>query len=420
MSAQSRYDVADLSLAEHGRARVEWAERAMPVLGQIRDRFARNRPLAGRRVTACMHVTAETANLLRTLRAGGAELSLAAANPLATQDDVAAALVASYDIAVFARHGADLGVYLGHLDAALDLRPEFLLDDACDLIARVHADRPELIDGVRAGCEETTTGVIRLRRMAAAGALRFPMVAVNDTPAMRMLDNRYGTGQSTLDAVLRATNMLLAGRTVVVAGYGYCGRGIAERARGLGALVIVTEVDPASALDASMQGFRVLPMGQAAPLGDVFLTATGSRDVLRAEHFAAMKDGAVLANAGHFDVEVDVTALEKAATARRRVRTHVEEYVLADDRRLLLLTEGRVVNLAAGEGHPAAVMDIAFASQALALAWLACSAGELDPGVYDLPGDIDAEVARLELEALGISIDTLTPEQEAYLTSWGP
>jgi len=415
-----RYDVADPGLAQSGRARVEWAERAMPVLGQIRDRFARERPLAGVRVTACMHVTAETANLMRTLQTGGAEVSLAAANPLATHDDVAAALVASYDVAVFARRGADLGSYLAHLDAALDLRPDYLLDDACDLVARLHADRPELIAGIRAGCEETTTGVIRLRRMAAAGALRFPMVAVNDTAAMRMVDNRYGTGQSTVDAVLRATNMLLAGRTVVVAGYGYCGRGIAERARGLGAHVIVTEVDPTRALDASLQGFRVLPMGQAAEIGDVYLTATGSRDVLREEHFAAMKDGAVLANAGHFDVEIDLTALQKAAAGRRWVRDNVEEYALTDGRRVLLLAEGRVVNMAAGEGHPAAVMDIAFASQALALSWLVCEAGELAPAVYDVPAGIDTEVARLELEALGISIDTLSPDQRAYLTSWDP
>jgi len=419
LTAQRRsHDVADLALAEHGRARVEWAQRAMPVLAHIRERFARQRPLHGIRVAACMHVTAETANLMRTLQAGGAEVALAAANPLATQDDVAAGLVAAYDISVFARHGADGETYLRHLDAVLEPRPGYLLDDACDLVARLHTDRPELADGVRAGCEETTTGVIRLRRMAAAGALRFPMLAVNDTPAMRMLDNRYGTGQSTIDAVLRATNMLLAGRTVVVSGYGYCGRGIAERARGLGALVIVTEVDPATALDASMAGFRVLPMAEAAPLGDVFLTATGGRDVLRAEHFAVMKDGAVLGNAGHFDVEIDLAALERAATARRRVRAHVDEFVLPGGRRLLLLAQGRVVNLAAGEGHPAAVMDVAFASQALGLAWLVREAGELAPLVYGVPAHIDAEVARLELDALGITIDTLTSEQEAYLSSW--
>jgi adenosylhomocysteinase len=413
-----RHDVTDPGLAERGRERVEWAERSMPVLVQIRERFAAARPLAGVRIAACLHVTAETANLLRVLHAGGAEVALAASNPLSTQDDTAAALVSAYGIGVFARQGVDRRGYYGHIDRALDIAPQLVLDDGCDLVTTLHTDRAELVPEVRGGCEETTTGVIRLRQMARSGDLRFPMVAVNDTGTKRMFDNRYGTGQSTLDAIMRATNMLLAGRTVVVAGYGSCGQGVAERARGLGAVVIVTEIDPARALDATMQGFRVLPMAEAAPIGDVFITATGNRGVLRAEHFAVMRDGAVLANSGHFDVEIDVRALAACATARRRVRDRTEEYALPDGRRLLLLAEGRVVNLAAAEGHPAAVMDMSFAGQALSLAWLAEHGDELRPGVYDVPADIDAEVARLKLDSLGIAIDAITDDQAAYLTSW--
>jgi adenosylhomocysteinase len=413
-----RYDVADLTLAERGRSRIEWAGRSMPVLDQIRERFAATRPLDGIRVAACLHVTAETANLLRVLRAGGAEVSLAAANPLSTQDDTAAALVSTYGLSVFARQGVDRAGYYAHIAQALDIEPHLVLDDGCDLVTTLHTRRADLVPTVRGGCEETTTGVIRLRQMARAGELRFPMVAVTETGTKRMFDNRYGTGQSTVDALLRATNMLLAGRTVVVAGYGYCGQGIAERARGLGALVAVTEVDAARALDATMQGFRVLPMAEAAPAGDVFVTATGNRHVLRAEHFAVMRDGAVLANAGHFDVEIDVRALAACATARRRVRERVDEYVLADGRRLLLLAEGRVVNLAAAEGHPAAVMDMSFADQALTLAWLAGHGAGLACGVHGVPPDIDAEVARLKLDSLGIGLDTVTAEQAAYLSSW--
>jgi adenosylhomocysteinase len=413
-----RCDVADPALADRGCERVEWAERSMPVLAQIRERFAATRPLEGVRIAACLHVTAETANLARALRAGGAQVALAASNPLSTQDDTAAALVTAYGIGVFAWQGVDRAGYYAHIDEALDLLPHLVLDDGCDLVTTLHTDRAELVPEVRGGCEETTTGVIRLRQMARAGALRFPMVAVNNTGTKRMFDNRYGTGQSTVDAVMRATNLLLAGRTVVVAGYGFSGQGIAERARGLGALVIVTEIDPARALDATMQGFRVMPMAEAAAVGDVFITATGNREVLRPEHFAVMRDGAVLANSGHFDVEIDLRGLLACAAARRRVRERVEEYALPDGRRLLLLAEGRVVNLGAGEGHPAAVMDMSFADQALTLAWLAEHGADLAPGVYDVPPDIDAEVARLKLDSLGIGLDTLTPAQQAYLTSW--
>ncbi|MDT7547918.1 MAG: adenosylhomocysteinase, partial [Actinomycetota bacterium] len=360
-------DIADAELAEQGRRRVDFAERAMPVLALLRSRYARSRPLAGIRIAACMHVTAETAVLARTLTAGGAELHLAASNPLSTQDDVAAALVTE-GVAVHARYGVDRAGYLAHLEAALDPGPSLLLDDGCDLVGVLHTTRRALLGGVRAGCEETTTGVLRLRQMAADGALGLPMVAVNDTGMQRLVANRHGTGQSTLDAIMRATGTLLAGSTVVVAGYGWCGSGIATRARGLGAHVIVTEVDPGRALDAVLEGHRVLPMAQAAPLGDVFITVTGNRDVLTGEHFAAMRDGAVLANAGHFDVEVDVAGLESTAVeVRRRVRPHVDEYVLGDGRRLLLVAEGRLANLGAAEGHPAAVMDMSFAVQALTL-----------------------------------------------------
>jgi adenosylhomocysteinase len=409
-------DIADPALAEQGRRRVDFAEHAMPVLGLLRARFAAAKPLAGARVAACMHVTAETAALARTLLAGGAELHLAASNPLSTQDDVAAALVAE-GVGVHARHGVDRAGYVAHLEAVLDAGPTLLLDDGCDLVGVLHTSRRALLAGVRAGCEETTTGVLRLRQMAADGALGLPMVAVNDTGMQRLVANRHGTGQSTLDAVMRATGTLLAGSTVVVAGYGWCGSGIAARARGLGAHVVVTEVDPERALDAVLEGYRVLPMTEAAALGDVFVTVTGSRDVLTAAHFAAMRDGAVLANAGHFDVEVDVVALETAAVeVHRRVRPHVDEYVLADGRRLLLVAEGRLANLAAAEGHPAAVMDMSFAVQALTLEWLVRT--PLEPGVHDVPVEIDAEVARTKLSALGVVLDALTPAQQSYLSTW--
>ncbi|MCU1592227.1 MAG: Adenosylhomocysteinase [Frankiales bacterium] len=412
------FDIADPSLADEGRHRVDFAERAMPVLGLLRARYAGARPLAGVRIAACMHVTAETAALARTLIAGGAELHLAASNPLSTQDDVAAALVAE-GVAVHARHGVDRKGYLSHLEAVLDAEPTLVLDDGCDLIGVLHTTRRALLPGVRAGCEETTTGVLRLRQMAADGALGLPMVAVNDTGMQRLVANRHGTGQSTLDAVMRATGTLLAGATVVVAGYGWCGSGIAARARGLGAHVVVTEVDPERALDAVLEGHRVLPMAQAAAIGDVFITVTGNRDVLTAAHFAAMRDGAVLVNAGHFDVEVDVAGLESTATeVRRRVRPHVDEYVLEDGRRLLLVAEGRLANLAAAEGHPAAVMDMSFAVQALTLEWLVGTA--LQPGVHDVPPEIDTEVARTKLATMGVGLDVLTGAQLRYLSSWQP
>ena len=410
-------DVADPALAAAGRRRVDFAERAMPVLGLLRARFAVSRPLEGLVVAACMHVTPETAALARTLVAGGARVSLAASNPLSTQDDVAAALAGEDGVAVFARHGADRAAYGAHLSAALDARPQLLLDDGCDLVGLLHRGRADVLPGVRAGCEETTTGVLRLRQMAADGALRLPMVAVNDTPTQLLVANRHGTGQSALDAVVRATGTLLAGAVVVVAGYGWCGSGVATRARGLGAQVVVTEVDPGRALAAVLDGHRVLPMAQAAPLGDVFVTTTGSRAVLAPEHFAVMRDGAVLANAGHFDVEVDVPGLVSAAVeVRRRVRPHVDEYLLADGRRLLLLAEGRLVNLSAADGHPPSVMDVSFAVQALTLEWLA--GRDLAPGVHEVPPDLDAEVARTKLAAAGVVLDVLSPAQERYLSTW--
>lgn len=413
------HDVADLGLAQVGVRRVEWAERAMPVLRRIRERFAEQRPLAGMRIAACMHVTAETANLLRALSAGGAHISLAASNPLSTQDDTAAALVAEYGVEVHARSGMEPAAYDRNLRMVLEGRPQLLLDDGCDLVNVVHLERPALVDDLIGGCEQTTTGVIRLRQMQADGVLRLPMVAVNDTATKRMFDNRYGTGQSTLDGIMRATNALFSGRTVVVAGFGYCGRGLAERARGMGAQVVITEVDPVKALDAAMQGYTVLPMARAAPLGDVLVTVTGNRDVLRGEHLAALKDGAILANAGHFDVEIDLAALEALAVEiRREVRPQADEYILADGRRIVLLSEGRLVNLSAAEGHPAAVMDLSFAVQALTVAWLAEGRADQEPGVHEVPSAIDTEVARLELAALGVETDELTPEQEEYLSSW--
>ncbi|ADH69152.1 MULTISPECIES: adenosylhomocysteinase [Nocardiopsis] len=413
------HQVADLGLSGAGVRRVDWAERSMPVLRSVRERFAAERPLDGLRVAACLHVTAETANLLRALRAGGASVWLAASNPLSTQDDTAAALVTEYGVSVHAWAGMDPAAYDRNLVTVLESRPHLLLDDGCDLVNTAHLARPDLLDGVLGGCEQTTTGVIRLRRMSAEGELRLPMVAVNDTATKRMFDNRYGTGQSTIDGILRATNALLAGRTVVVAGFGYCGRGLAERARGMGARVVVTEVDPVKALDAVMQGYTVTTMEEAAPAGDVFVTVTGNRDVVRAEHLDLMKDGAILANSGHFDLEIDLNALEsRAVEVNRGVREQADEYVLADGRRLLLLSEGRLVNLGAAEGHPAAVMDLSFAVQALTTAWLARNASDLEPGVVEVPAETDTEVARLELAALGVRIDALTPGQEAYLRSW--
>ncbi|MEX2289289.1 MAG: adenosylhomocysteinase [Mycobacteriales bacterium] len=416
MPALPAHDVADLGLAGAGRRRVDFAERAMPVLHRLRERFARESPLRGLRIAACAHLTPETAALARTLTVGGAELHLAASNPLSTQDDVAAALVVD-GIGVHARHGVDRQGYRAHLLAALECRPQLLLDDGCDLVDVLHGERTDLLDGVRAGGEQTGTGVLRLRQMAADGALRLAMAAVNDTPMQLLVANRHGTGQSTLDAVMRATGTLLAGTVVVVAGYGWCGRGIAARARGLGAQVLVTEVEPRRALEAVLDGHRVLPMAEAAPLGDVFVTTTGNRDVLAGGHFALMRDGAVLANAGHFDVEIDVEGLAAQAVAvHRRVRPHVDAYEFPDGRRLLLLAEGRLANLAAADGHPASVMDISFAVQALTVEWLAQA--DLEPGVHPVPAAIDDEVARTKLAALGIALDDLSPAQERYLSTW--
>ena len=412
-------DIADAGLASAGLARIGWAERSMPVLRGITARFAAGRPLDGLRVAACLHVTAETAVLVGALRAGGAQVFLAASNPLSTQDDIAAALQASGAAVVYARAGADLALYGEHIERALDAGPDLVVDDGGDLMEALHTLRPDLLGKVAGGCESTPAGVIRLHRMAAEGTLAFPAVAADATGTRLMLDSTHGTGQSVIDGLLRATNMLLAGRTVVVAGFGWCGRGIAQRARGLGAQVVVTEVDPVRALDAMMQGYRVLPMSAAASLGEVFITATGSRDVIAASHLAVMRDGAILANAGHFDVEVDVRALaDLAVSVVPAVRPHTDEYVLADGRRLLLLAEGRIVNLVAAEGNPASVMDVAFAGQALVLAWLARSHESLLAGVHRVPPEIDDEVARLALAATGTAIDELTPAQREYLSSW--
>ena len=415
-------DITDPGLAEAGRARIDWAQRGMPVLRLIAERFAAQRPLAGLTVAACLHVTAETAGLVNALRAGGARVFLAASNPLSTQDDVAAALAADGAATVYARAGLDRLTYDEHIHRALDAGgdgPDLVMDDGGDLVNTLHAERPELLAAVRGGCESTATGVIRLRRMAAEGALAFPMVAADATTTKRMFDNTRGTGQSVIDGVLRATNVLLAGRVVVVAGYGASGRGIAEAARGLGAQVVVTEVDPVRALEAVLAGFRVLPMTDAVPSGEVFITATGSRDVIAAGHLPALRDGAILANAGHFDVEIDVRALTEAAVkVTRDVRPHTDEYLLADGRRLLLLAEGRVVNLVAAEGNPPQVMDVAFACQALALGWLAGGEAALPPGVHAVPAEIDEQIARLTLESVGARIDVLTPAQQEYLSSW--
>ncbi|MGH8867548.1 MAG: adenosylhomocysteinase [Actinomycetes bacterium] len=411
-------DLTDPGLAPEGARRVAWAERAMPVLGRIAARFAAERPLEGLRVAASLHVTTETAVLVRTLLAGGARVALAASNPLATQDDVAASLAAD-GADVFARHRADPVTYARHLHAALDTGPDLLLDDGCDLVTTLHAARPELVTSVRGGCEETRTGAIRLRQMAQDGALRIPVLAVSETDTTRLVADQYGTGQSVLDAVVRATHALLAGRTVVVAGFGPAGRGIADRAAGLGARVVVTEVDATRALEATLQGYQVLPMGEAAPLADVVVTATGNRGVVRAEHFGVLADGAVLVNAGHFDVEVDVDALREASVAvEQGVRPFADAYVMPDGRRLVLLAGGQVANLAVAEGSPPAVMDVAFGVQAVAAAWLAAHGGDLGPGVHAVPAAIDREVAGLALEALGVRLDVLDPAQERYRTAW--
>jgi adenosylhomocysteinase len=411
-------DVKDTSLAARGRERIEWAAGEMRVLSLIRERFEKERPLDAVRIGACLHVTTETANLMHTLRAGGADVALCASNPLSTQDDVAAALSAD-GIPTQAIKGEDGDTYFRHIGAVLDHHPQITMDDGCDMVSVLHKERPDQLGEVVGGTEETTTGVIRLRAMHADGALRYPIVSVNDANTKHLFDNRFGTGQSTMDAIMRSTNLLLAGRTVVVAGYGMCGRGVASRAKGLGAQVVVTEVDPLPALEAAMEGYRLMSMREAARIGDVFVTVTGDVDVIRGEHMQLMKDGAVLANSGHFDVEINKAELAALATGGvRRIRDFVDEYTLADGRRLHLLGEGRLVNLAAAEGHPAAVMDMSFANQALAVEWLVQHRAELEVGVYPVPADIDAEVARLKLHAMGVEIDHLTKEQEEYLRSW--
>jgi len=412
------HDVKDMRLAEGGRRRIEWADLEMPVLRHIRERFEKERPLKGTRVSACLHVTTETANLMRTLQAGGADTVLTASNPLSTQDDVAASLVSHFEIPVFGIKGEDNATYYKHIHAALDHKPQVTMDDGADLLSTLHKERRQLLDQMIGGTEETTTGVIRLRAMAADKALAYPVIAVNDAMTKHFFDNRYGTGQSTIDGIVRATNILLAGKTFVVSGYGWCGRGLANRARGMGANVIVTEIDPLAALEAVMDGFRVMPMTEAAPLGDIFCTLTGDINVLDRQHFEAMRDGAIVSNSGHFNVEINIPALEALSTEKRRAREFIEQYVLKDGRRVNLLAEGRLVNLAAAEGHPASVMDMSFANQALSLEYLLQHSGKLEKKVYGVPEAIDREIARLKLEAMGIHIDVLTDEQRKYLASW--
>jgi adenosylhomocysteinase len=418
MATTKRFDVKDPALAPEGVRRIEWADRQMPVLAAIRERFEREQPLAGYRVSACLHVTTETANLMRTLKAGGAEIVLCASNPLSTQDDVAAALVDEYDISVFAIKGEDNDTYYQHIEAAVDHKPQLTMDDGADVIGILHAHRREQLGDIIAGTEETTTGVIRLKALERDGALGFPVIAVNEANTKHLFDNRYGTGQSTIDGIVRATNVLLAGRKFVVGGYGWVGRGVALRARGMGAHVIVTEVDPLRALEAVMDGYEVLPMERAAEIGDIFCTATGDKSVITRDHMERMKDGAILANTGHFNVEIEIPALRSLAAETRKAREFVEEYRLEDGRRIYLIADGRLVNLSAAEGHPAQVMDMSFANQALSAEWAVANAGSLDRKVYPVPQEIDAEIARLKLETLGVEIDQLTEEQAKYLASW--
>jgi len=412
------YDVKDISLAASGGLRIEYAWQHMPVLRLLEQRFAKARPLAGVRMGACLHVTTETANLMRVLKAGGAEVFLCASNPLSTQDDVAAWLATELGVPTFAIKGEDNPTYYEHLEAVIAAKPQITMDDGCDLVCTLHAKHRDLLPGMLGGLEETTTGVIRLRAMEQNNALSYPVVAVNDADTKHLFDNRYGTGQSTIDGVIRATNILLAGRKFVVAGYGWCGRGVALRAKGMGAIVAVCEVDPLRALEAAMDGYLVMPIAEAAPWGEVFVTVTGDTSILRQEHFAVMKDGAVVANSGHFDVEIDLPALRAMSTSKRRVRPMVDEFTLQDGRRIYLLGEGRLVNLAAAEGHPAAVMDMSFANQVLCSEYLVKHAKDLQARVYPVPREIDEEVARLKLAAMGLAIDTLTPEQEKYLADY--
>jgi adenosylhomocysteinase len=414
-----KYDIKDINLAEMGRKRIEWAERDMPVLALVKERFRKEKPLQGRKMSACLHVTAETANLARTLKEGGADLVLCASNPLSTQDDVSAALVKEYGIPVYAIKGEDEKTYYAHIRAAIEHNPAVTMDDGADLVSNIHNDYPEVVKNVVASMEETTTGVIRLRAMAKDGALKFPVIAVNDAMTKNLFDNRYGTGQSTVDGIIRATDVLLAGKNVVVAGFGWCGKGFAMRCKGMGANVIVAEVDPIRALEAAMDGYRVMPMQEAAKIGDVFCTLTGDIHVIRPEHMAVMKDGALIANSGHFNVEIDIPGLKKLAkSAREGVRNFVDEYTLPNGNRIYLLADGRLINLAAAEGHPASVMDMSFATQALATEWAIKNVDNLGVKVHDVPAEIEDWVSRLKLKSMNIQIDELTEEQKQYLASW--
>ena len=416
-TASVRYDIKDKKLAKEGARLIEWAARDMPVLLQIRERFRKEKPLKGLRVGACLHVTVETANLMITLKEGGAEVALCASNPLSSQDEAAAGLVGQHDIPVYAISGEDRDTFFRHITAVVAMKPDITMDDGADLVSTIHKDHPELLPKMLGSTEETTTGVIRLRAMSRDGALKIPVVAVNDAKTKNLFDNRYGTGQSTLEAIIRATDMLVAGRTFVIAGYGWCGKGLAMRARGMGANIIVTEVDAVKALEAAMDGFRVMPMAEAAPLGDLFCTVTGNVNVIRGEHFKKMKDGAFVCNAGHFDVEISIKDLEKLAGKPKRVRDNVDEYMVGK-KRIYLLSEGRLVNLAAAEGHPSSVMDMSFATQALAAEWLVKQKKKLAPGVYDVSDEIEETVASLKLASMGIEIDELSAEQKKYLASW--
>jgi adenosylhomocysteinase len=413
-----KFDIKDIGLAGEGRSRIEWAKMQMPVLNLIEKRFEKEKPLKGIRIAACLHVTTETANLMKTLKAGGAEVALCASNPLSTQDDAAASLVKDFEIPVFAITGEDNKTYYEHLHSALDIKPNITMDDGGDLVSTIHKERKELLDDINAGTEETTTGVIRFKSMEAEGVLKYPVIAVNDAKTKHFFDNRYGTGQSTIDGILRATNTLLAGKNFVVGGYGWCGKGVAMRAEGMGANVIVTEIDPLRGLEATMDGYRVMPMAEAAKIGDIFVTVSGDTSILRGEHFKNMKDGSMLANSGHFNVEINIPDLEKMSKNKRRIREFVDEYTLNDGRRIFLLGEGRLINLAAAEGHPASVMDMSFANQALVAEYIKDSGAELKPKVYSVPMEIDNSVAKLKLESMGVEIDSLTKEQEKYLSSW--
>src|SRR5919201_1446874 len=418
MATTRRFDVKDVALAAQGASRIDWADRQMPVLAAIRDRFEREQPLAGYRISACLHVTSETANLMRTLKEGGADVVLCASNPLSTQDDVAAALVEQYEISVFAIKGEDNDTYYRHIEAAVDHKPQLTMDDGADVIGVLHAHQREQLGDILGGTEETTTGVIRLKALERDGALGFPVIAVNDAKTKHFFDNRYGTGQSTIDGIVRATNVLLAGRKFVVCGYGWCGRGVAMRARGMGANVIVTEVDPLRALEAAMDGYEVLSMERAAEVGDIFVTATGDKSVITREHMLRMKDGAILANTGHFNVEIEIPALRQLATETRKAREFVDEFELEGGKKLYLVAEGRLVNLSSAEGHPASVMDMSFANQALSAEYVVTNAASLERRVYPVPSEIDSEIARLKLATMGIELDTLTEEQSKYLASW--